>query len=354
MKKRPLLIAILAAFILLLAYRMITSTRREVVKDLDALQAELGVPVDIVTAARGTIRVWKEFPAEVEGVVQTELSSDFAERVVGLPFGEGDIVEKGAVVIELEEDSPSSRFMQAVAAYENAKREYERLLPLYEKGAISERDLDAAKTAAELADANLKTSKSTVRLTSTVPGVLTYLGVTLGELVIPGKVLATVARIDTVRIVFHVVQEDAARIEEGTRIEIPPAGDREPVLGGEIESVSISPDPVTRLFRTQGLVSNENYLLRPDTLVPVLVVLDERIGVLTIPRDAVTGSVLNPSVFVVENGVGRARNVSLGLGTEREVEVTQGLSEGEAVVVRGQNRLTDGARVKVRGQGGGV
>jgi RND family efflux transporter MFP subunit len=354
MRRRPILTIILIALVVLVVYRIITSTKREVVKDLDALQEELGVPVDVQTVVRSGIRVWKEYAGEVEGVIQTELSSDFPERVLRLPNREGDLVQKGGTVIELEEDSPTSQYMQAVAAYENAKREYERLQPLYGKGAISERELDAAKTAVRLAEANLKTSKSTVRLTSPVPGVLTYVGVTEGELVTPGKVLATVAKIDTARIVFHVVQEDAMVIEDGTRAEVRPAGEGGRVLEGEVTSVSLSPDPVTRLFRVEALVSNRDYLLRPDTLVPVRVVLDERADVLAIPKDAVVGGSLNPSVFVVENGVGRVREVSLGLEAEEEIEVREGLADGEVVVVWGQNRLTDGARVKVREHRGGM
>ncbi|MFQ6103755.1 MAG: efflux RND transporter periplasmic adaptor subunit [Candidatus Glassbacteria bacterium] len=347
MRRRPKLTAFLVLLLLFIAYRMVTFGRREEVKDVDAIQAELGVPVDVEEVARGEIEVWKEYAGEVQGMIQAQLSSSFPDRVVGLYFKEGTIVDKDETVIELEEDSPSSRYMQAKAAYQNARREYQRLLPLYREGAISERELDAAKTALDVAEADLATSKSTIQLTSPISGVLTYLGVNVGERVVPGRALATIAKIDTVRVMFHVVQDDAVMIEDGTRVSVHMGSDGEHNLEGRVTEVSLSPDPGTRLFRVEALIANENYLLRPDTLVPIKVAIEGKRDVLIIARDALVRSGNDNAVYVIEGETGVLRNVETGLETENEVEVKEGLNEGDLVVVRGQNRLRDGMKVRI-------
>ena len=66
-----------------------------------------------------------------------------------------------------------------------------------------------------------------------------------------------------------------------------------------------------------------------------------------IPREALVGSVKNPQVFVVDNGIARLRDLVVGDQAGTSIQVLHGLTEGETIVVSGQNNLVDGVGVEI-------
>ena len=66
-----------------------------------------------------------------------------------------------------------------------------------------------------------------------------------------------------------------------------------------------------------------------------------------VPRESLVGSVKEPQVFVVEGGVAKLRNLVVGNQSGIYVQVLQGLSVGETIVVNGQNNLVDNLKVEI-------
>ena len=122
------------------------------------------------------------------------------------------------------------------------------------------------------------------------------------------------------------------------------------VLGGEIGTL-LAPtiDPVTRALRSEVEVDNADGLLRPGMFVEVAVVGELRENVPVVPREAITDRGGKRVVFVLTGQRVALRDVSLGLGDDDRVEIRDGVSEGERVVVRGLETLTDQTRVRVTG-----
>jgi hypothetical protein len=68
---------------------------------------------------------------------------------------------------------------------------------------------------------------------------------------------------------------------------------------------------------------------------------------LTVPREAIVGSMREPKIYVVENGVARLKNITIGAENGTSVEVISGVSSSDTIVTTGQNNLRDGQEVKV-------
>src|SRR5690606_6618599 len=119
---------------------------------------------------------------------------------------------------------------------------------------------------------------------------------------------------------------------------------------GEIASIDSRIDPVTRSVTVRALIPNEERLLRPGLLMSVEIYKDPR-NAIVVPEEAIVPEARQNFVFVVEEkgggSVARRREVKLGARRPGEVEIVEGLAEGEAVITHGTLNVTDGAAINV-------
>jgi RND family efflux transporter MFP subunit len=318
-----------------------------------------GVPVDVATVHRGDVTVVVEVVGEVTGARQSTLRSSGEQKISRVNVREGQRVRRGQTLVEYDVAvSPDrvARLQQTREAYENAKRQVDRLEPLFETGAISESDLDAAKTQLAIAAANMRDSRLELEVVSPIDGVATLIAVREGDSVADGAVVAQVAALDSVRVVADVSGATAALLDRGDAVHA--AGDEvvrsefAQVPRGVIVRVSLGADPDTRLFRVEALLDNRDGRLMPGDVMRLGVVIDEADNTVVIPSAALQGEEAPRAgaaapVFVIREGVARLVDVTLGLVADEDVEATSGVGPGERVVVFGANLLEDGAKVRL-------
>lgn len=128
------------------------------------------------------------------------------------------------------------------------------------------------------------------------------------------------------------------------------------VFEGRITAIDSQVDPVTHTLRAQATINNDGLQLRPGMYATVEAELPKMIGVIVVPRTAITYSLYGDSVFVLRAEAAADGSqvlkavrtpVKLGLEHDREVVVTSGLQAGDQVVSAGQLKLQDGMAVKV-------
>ena len=325
---------------------------------IEEVHAAQGVPVDVATVRTGTITVLREITGEVSGIRQSTLRSSGAYKIAEVKVREGEKVRRGQTLVGYDVDiSPDrmARLAQATEAYENARRQVDRLEPLYKEGAIAESDLDAARTALAIAEADLRNSRLELAVVSPLDGIATLIAVRAGDAVDAGDVVAQVAILDSVRVQADVAGETVRDLKLGDAVVLEErfAGGREAGrVDGRITRVSLGANPDTRLFRVEAILDNTDRLLRPGLTVALDVIVD-RVGPVTvIPRAAlVDDRALVPGskheLFAVTGGQASATVVEIGRVSDELVEVVSGLSDGGQVVVFGANRLNDGTKIKL-------
>ena len=165
------------------------------------------------------------------------------------------------------------------------------------------------------------------------------------------KPLASVARTDSVKMVFRAGSRQAMALAMGQR-----AVWRSRATGesseGVVSKLDLSADPETHLLRGEVCFSNEGGTFIPGLLVSFEVLVGERRGIVKIPARCLIESPDGYSAYVAERGddggaFARLRAVETGLRTSDEVEILSGIGNGEFVVEFGQSRLDDGDRVKI-------
>lgn len=320
-------------------------------KSIEEIQKEEGVPVEALTARAGRFERWRRFSGELQGKEQAVLYANVPARVAKVAAVQGETVGRGRLIIRLDPLSATQSYTALSAARiqaEDAKRFFERLAPLYEAGAVAKEDFDRAKSAYDMARAALTDASGSMTLSSPIKGTLTDVRVREGDRVDPLQTLAVVADLSGAKFVMDVSQSDVEELRTGQTVAVCDEGVAvdDCRVRGTISRLSLSADASSRLFRVEAeLPSMENPRLGTMRYARVLVY--EKDSALAVPIESVIARDGRMSVFIVEDGVAKRRDVTVGKNDERRAEIVSGLAEGEQVVTWGANRIADGAKVKV-------
>ena len=355
------LVGLIAA---LIAVRFATIKGRAAAPSIEEIQAAEGIPVDVQIVHRKPIVQFAELLGTVEGIEQVQITSSLPIDVTGIAKREGDSVRKGDVIIRLARDRRGRAFHQYTTlkqALDNAKSDLERTENLFREGAVSGQALEQARLAYESAKAQYDEAASAVDLVSPIDGIVTMVNVSEGAEAVPGVPLATVAVIDRMRVRCWVGHNEITRMRNGQKAFVdPPSGGRSAradttaagagsaAIEGEITRVSLSSDPTTKLYLVEVTCGNPAEELRPGMVATVRVLVGENPNALPIRDDAVIRRDEKNYVFRVRSSRAALTEVALGAGSGEYVDVTRGLTEGDTVAVRGQLRLSDNARVRIR------
>ena len=349
----------------------------------------------VVETARATarpLRVVAHHTGEVRAERVADVAAEVSGRVLELASDLGDRVEAGQVVARLDTLTFERRVEeleaavavgraqrdQAKAGARTLERELERKRPLLAGGGVTALDVDrlegelaAAEASVSVAAAGINETRARLETArrdlerATVRAPLA--GRVAARLVEPGAHIGPGQRLfrilDGCAVVLRVglPEDTAARVREGTAVSVR-LGAR--TAEGLVKRRAPELDPTSRTLAVDvalpalACVEGRATLpadgaeaaleITPGMTARCAVVLGERAAALTVPRAAIrTGVDGAPSVWVVVDGVAAERRIAVGLESDRLVEVVDGLAAGDRVVLRGQEKLAEG--VKVRG-----
>jgi RND family efflux transporter MFP subunit len=323
--------------------------KEEEVKSRLSLSDNDTAAVKIVAADIKDIQIVKTFSGTLEGKEQANVFSKVPERIVTLPIKVGSVVSKGALIIGLDKSGASSQYYQALAAFQNAEKDLERMKSLLKEGAISQQMLDGVQTQYNVAKANLAGAKNAVDLTAPISGVVTALNVKVGDIAQPGAVLVTIASSGSMKSVFNVGEADLTSIKNGQLCEI--FSDLRPdlKLKGKITSVNTSADVTSRTFKIEAEFGNSSdKFFKPGMFSRNNLQLKNQKGTIVIPNEAIVFDNNRTIVYVVDaKNTAHQREVKTGISDGKMTEILSGLNKGEQVVSLGMNNLKEGKFVYI-------
>ena len=286
--------------------------------------------------------------AVVEAVRQSTVSAQVSGRIVDIRFDVGDRVEKGAVILRIDERAASqavaateAQSREAEAALVNARAQLDRTRQLLAQKFVSQAALDKAEADHKAAEARFKatlagagaaaTERSFATIAAPYSGVVSARHVQLGEMASPGKPLLTGFDPTTLRVVATVASAQVPAIQAGARarIEVPSLG-----RWVEVKSVTVVPsaDPRTHTTAVRLDLPADVRGLLPGVFARAHFVTG-RAPRLVVPRSAVLRRSEVTGVYVIDDkGAPRLRQVRLGTASdETSIEVLAGLRAGEKV-----------------------
>jgi membrane fusion protein (multidrug efflux system) len=300
--------------------------------------------------------------AKEEATVSTEVGG----LVTEILLDEGEPVEKGTVVLEIDPErrelelhSRQAGVARAEAGLRERERESQRIETLGSRDVASQSQRDAAETQLQSARSELAEARAQLGLAQRAlrdasvrapfPGLIARRYVSQGEFVSPGQKLFDLVALDPVEIEFRLAEVDSARVAIGGEIDVRVAPYPDEVFRAKVSVISPRIDLATRTLRVKGLLANPDGRLRPGLFARVDLGVSDREGVAMIPEDAVLQRADGSVAFRLADGSRvQRRALTTGLYRDGYVEVVEGLEIGDLVVVRGHAALIDGAVVALR------
>jgi RND family efflux transporter MFP subunit len=307
-------------------------------------------PVSVVSVTKGQLA---EEVSQVGTIVannDVSVVSEIGGKVTAVMVEEGTHVQPGSPLLKIEDVVPEANYVAAQTNYEKAQKDYQSYQTLYNKGLISESELDLARLTLKSAQAQYigagRQYHNSV-VTSPITGVVTARPVNVGVMVNPGTVVANIIDNSLFKVKLNIAEKDVFKMRTGDAVEVTTDVYPGAKLNGRVKSISDKATP-SHTYPVEVVIHNsEQYPLKSGMFGTVTFKLSQK-DTLVIPRKAVIGNIPNVQVFVVQNGVATLRNISTGAESSKGIEVTGGLTEGETVVVSGENNLRDHTQVIVK------
>ncbi len=360
--------AIIAGIVIAVCFKSSASHPREEGAIVSVEPAEVR-DVNIYGEYVGRIRAQQfvEVRARVEGYLQKML------------FKEGSFIKKDQTLFIIDPTIYSARVNKAAAQLNKAKaiavkakRDLDRIRPLYEANAASQLDLDNAVAAYEgatadvaVCQADLTQAQLTLGYTavkSPISGYISQRSADIGTLVGPSaqSLLATVVKSDTVRVDFSMtaldylrsksrnvtIGEDDKERDWKSTVTITLADGKEYPSKGVVDFADPQVDPKTGTFSVRAEMPNPDHILLPGEFTKVKLLMDVRDSVVVVPQKALTVDKGGAFIFVVRpDSVVEKRFIETGPEIGNEILVERGLAGGENIVTEGFHKLRHGIKV---------
>lgn len=283
-----------------------------------------------------------------ESVVITAQSQELVESIY---FDDGDMVDKGQVLVELDSREERARVEELRFRLEEARRQYGRLQNLARENVASRQQLEEQDVLVKEITALLEVSETQLakmKIIAPFSGRLGLRQVSLGALVGPGDEITTLDDVSPIKVDFNVPELYFASLQEGQRVITRTAAYPGEQFEGEIRSIDSRIDPLTRSILVRATIDNEDGRLRPGMLVRVTL-LRSVDTTMVLPEKALIPIRDRQYVYVIdENNRAVQTEVTVGRRKPGVVEITSGITDGDRVVVEGIVRLRDGVPVNIQ------
>jgi len=313
-------------------------------------QAEM-VPVEASKPWRADLASYVFGNTHIEALREVEIVARVDGLLERLAVEEGDRVNQGQVLAELDKTELRLAQKEAAAKLENNRSIYERSLQMLEKELTSQEalerskyDYETARTQLDRADLNLRYAT----ITAPLNGIITQRMVEKGDLIRANTVLFKLADTEKLLARVYVPEKELGRIAVGSPARIQSEMYSGEQFSGVVDMIAPVVDPTTGTVKVTARITEGREKLKPGMFCSVYILIATHSDVLVISRKALIPDTESPEVFVVDDSsVVHRRKLTLGLVQGDTLEVLKGLTEDEVVVLVGQETLHEGATVRI-------
>ncbi|MFC0336938.1 membrane fusion protein, multidrug efflux system [Kushneria avicenniae] len=228
---------------------------------------------------------------DVEATDSIEIASLVTERITELHFDSGERVNKGDLLIQLDDRAEQQGLRAARVIVEQEQREYDRLQPLARQGSIATQQVDAQRNRLESARielARLNAALEDRTITAPVTGVMGFNNLSTGEQVSADTPLATLDSIDRIQVDFSLPERELRRVDEGMTVTGRSVVWPDRTFHGEVTTIDPRLDRGTRTVMVRARFDNPDMALRPGMLLDITLLLPAQRR-LIVPESAILG-----------------------------------------------------------------
>ncbi len=341
--------------------------------------AAVPTAVEVQTIERSSIARVLSYTGDVVGEVEVRVFSMIPDRINSLRVEEGQVVNEGELIATIRAAALGQGVQQALGGLASARAQVaglrdnlNRQRRLLSSGVVTQAQVDATTFQLQGAEAQVAQLQATVGSAQTrradanirapLTGIVGQVFVEEGDLAAPQIPICTVVQMDRVEVMLQVPERDLGLVQAGRLADIRVATVPDRVFRAPVSRVSPVVDRLSRTATLRIMLENPDHIIRPGSLADVRLEVERHDGAIVVPQFALVldergteDGAASYRAYVLEAD-GRTvdeRRVTVGIYDGDLVEVTEGLREGERLIVQGQHLLRDESRVTVRQTGGG-
>ena len=312
------------------------------------------VPVEVASLTRGDVVAVYSGTATLEADQEAQVVAKVGGEVREILVEEGDVVKANQVLARLDGDRLRYQLQQSRANLQKLQQDYDRNVDLFERGLISSGayegmkfELDALKAQYELA--RLELSYTEIR--APFAGVIAERMIKVGNNLEVSDPVFQLTDLEPLIAYIHIPEREFNKLrpQQVALIYLDALQGTEFI--GQVARISPTIDPATGTFKATIEVADQENRLKPGMFGRFNIVYDQRSNAVLLPRSAIVDDDRELAVFVVdqEDGkdIAKRRTIKTGYTRGENIEITEGLSGDERVVVVGHGAARDGAELEI-------
>lgn len=277
------------------------------------------------------------------GNEEVELRSEISGKINKIYFQEGSRVKKNELLIKINDAELQAQLKKAKSTLELAEYKEYRQKKLLEVEAISQEDYDVALNELKTNQAEIELLQAQIDKTeirAPFDGIIGLKYVSEGSYITPNNIIATLQNINPVKIDFSIPERYAGIVKKGDKIVFTIESNNEE-FEGEVYAIEPKIDLATRSLLIRGIYKNPNSRILPGSFAHIKLVLENINNALMVPSEAVIPDLKSHKVFIYNNGKAIARQVNLGIRTERKVQIINGIQPNDTIITTGLLQIKD-------------
>lgn len=280
---------------------------------------------------------------------EVDVHSEISGRIVRIYFQEGTRVSKGELLVKINDSELQAQLQRSKSRLALSVSQEKRQKALFEQNLASQNDYDIAlnelnanRADIELIEAQLE--KTEIR--SPFDGVIGLKYVSEGSFISSSTRIATIQDLSAIKIDFAIPEKYSGQVRMGSMIKFTTeeSGNE---FTGRIYARESKIDVTTRTLQLRA-ISNSTYgMVLPGSFAKIDIVLTETPNAILIPTQAIIPELKGQRVFLLKGGKAFSQKVETGMRTESEVQVTDGITSGDTLIVSGIMQIRSGAEVNI-------
>ncbi|MEO8237090.1 MAG: efflux RND transporter periplasmic adaptor subunit [Flavobacterium sp.] len=353
MKKIIITVVVIVGALALIGF--VLSNNKKENKAKTDIVAEKNAAVSVKVAPVKTEEVSLDFVANgnFQPIQELTFSAEKSGKVISVLVKEGDYVRVGQTLLTVRGDVINVSAQAAEAAYLNAKSDYTRYENAFKTGGVTKQQLDQAKLALTNAQSSYTQAKINVgdtRVKAPINGFINKKYVEPGSILAatPATALFDIVNVSKLKLKVTVNENQVASLKLGNPVNVTASVYPDQTFSGKITFIASKADETLSFPVEIEIANNTSNDLKAGMYGTANFASNrQKQNLMVVPRNAFVGSVSSNEIFVAENGIAKLRKVTAGRILGDKVEIINGLSDGETVIVTGQINLQDGNKIEI-------
>lgn len=281
---------------------------------------------------------------------EVNLSFETSGKITDIFFTEGSHVKRGELLAKVNDRQLQAQLKRLKAQIPLAEDRVFRQNALLKRDAVSKEAYEQVKTELATLNADIENIKANIDMTelrAPFDGIIGLRQVSAGAYASPTTVVAKLTKVSPLKVEFAVPERYAREVKKGTNLDFKVEGKLE-AYHAQVYATESSLDLETHSLTIRAIYPNRNGELLAGRYTDIKLKQKEIEDAIAIPSEAIVPEMGKNKVFVYRSGVADPVDVVIGIRTEAEVQIVQGLVAGDTILTSGTLQLRKGMPVEIQ------